>query len=278
MVDASGLLDLAVQGPIKLPPAVGLGTFKSKAQDVKVAVRCALQHGIRHIDTASIYKNETEIGEVIREYINNGSLTRNDLYVTSKVSPFEMKDEATTHAASKAILDRLGLDYVDLMLIHWPGAAKTELSSPENAKKRQRTWRALEELYTKGFARAIGVSNYEIHHLEQLVTYAKVLPVLNQGIFLATRSFFSTVQKIALECPGKTPAQILLCWCLQKGCCCVLPKSIQPERILEYSLDAPGMQKINGRWLSLEATAALDALGATPEVRKKYCWNPRGVV
>ncbi|KAL4531082.1 hypothetical protein Ndes2526B_g04759 [Nannochloris sp. 'desiccata'] len=158
----------------------GWAHLKSKAQDVKVAVRCALQHGIRHIDTASIYKNETEIGEVIREYINNGSLTRNDLYVTSKVSPFEMKDEATTHAASKAILDRLGLDYVDLMLIHWPGAAKTELSSPENAKKRQRTWRALEELYTKGFARAIGVSNYEIHHLEQLVTYAKVLPVLNQ--------------------------------------------------------------------------------------------------
>lgn len=257
----------------------------------------------------NISQNETEIGEVIREYINNGSLTRNDLYVTSKVSPFEMKDEATTHAASKAILDRLGLDYVDLMLIHWPGAAKTELSSPENAKKRQRTWRALEELYTKGFARAIGVSNYEIHHLEQLVTYAKVQPVLNQvechpkwpqnelrqfcfennialaayspfatGDFFSDSELFSTVQKIALECPGKTPAQILLCWCLQKGCCCVLPKSIQPERILEYSLDAPGMQKINGRWLSLEATAALDALGATPEVRKKYCWNPRGVV
>jgi diketogulonate reductase-like aldo/keto reductase len=220
-----------------------------------------------------------------------------------------MKDEATTQIASEAILDRLGLDYVDLMLIHWPGAAKTELSSPENAEKRQKTWHVLENLYTRGIAKAIGVSNYEIHHLKELISYAKVLPVLNQiechpkwpqnelrqfcfenniavaayspfaaGEFFRDSVLSSTLEEIALQCPGKTPAQVLLCWGLQKGCCCVLPKSIHPERILEFSLNAHGMQKKNEeRWLAIEPTAALDALGAAPTLRKKYCWDPRGV-
>lgn len=254
-------------------------------------------------------QNEEEISEVIREHLNNGSLSREDLYITSKISPFEMKDEATTYGASEAILERLGLDYVDLLLIHWPGAAKTELSSPENAIKRQKTWHIFENLYTRGLARSIGVSNYEIHHLEELISYAKIRPVLNQvechpkwpqnelrqfcyenniavaayspfatGEFLKDSELSSTIEKIiALQCPEKTPAQVLLCWGLQKGCCCVLPKSIHPQRILEFSLDAPGMQKIEGRWLSVEAEAALDALGATPELRRKYCWDPSGV-
>ena len=254
---------------------------------------------------------------MIHEFIENGTLTREDLYITSKISPFEMKDEATTQAAVEAILHRLGLDYVDLLLIHWPGVAKTELCSPLHAEKRQKTWHVLENIFSRGVARAIGVSNYEISHLEELLTYATVLPAVNQvechpkwpqnelrqycfehnipiaayspfaaGEFFTDPELSSLMEKVALDC-GKTPSQVLLCWGLQKGCCCVLPKSIQPERILEFSLDAPGMQKISSqrrevesieeRWLCAEAEAALDALGATPELRKKYCWDPSGV-
>jgi methylglyoxal/glyoxal reductase len=261
----------------------------------------------------NILQNEEEIGQVIREYIESSKLTREDLYITSKISPFEMKDEATTQAAAEAILTRLGLEYVDLLLIHWPGVAKTDLSSPENAEKRHKSWQILEKSLECGLARAIGVSNYEIHHLEELLTHAKVLPTVNQvechpkwpqnelrqfcfdhniaiaayspfaaGEFFRDPELSSLIEKITFDyCPGKTPAQMLLCWGLQKGCCCVLPKSIVRERISEFSLDAPGMQKIlnkgEERWLSVEAEAALDALGATPELRKKYCWDPSGV-
>ncbi len=253
-------------------------------------------------------QNEEEIGQVIREYIDNGTLTREDLYITSKISPFEMSDEAATWAAAEAVLTRLQLDYIDLLLIHWPGIAKMPLGSPENASKRKTTWQVLENYYQKGFAKAIGVSNYEIHHLEELLTYAKVLPAVNQvechpkwpqnelrqfcleksigfaayspfgaGEFFTDTELSSTLENIALECPDKTPAQLLLCWGLQKGCCCVLPKSIHPERILEFSLNAPGMEKIEDRWLSVEAERALDALGATTELRRKYCWDPSEV-
>jgi diketogulonate reductase-like aldo/keto reductase len=219
-----------------------------------------------------------------------------------------MKDEAATQAAAEAILHRLKLDYIDLLLIHWPGVAKTECASPENAQKRQKTWQVLENLFSRGLARSIGVSNYEIHHLEELLTYAKVLPAVNQvechpkwpqielrqfclenniavaayssfgaGEFFKDPELVAKIEKIASKCHGKTPSQVLLCWGLQKGCCCVLPKSVHPGRILEYSLNAAGMQKIEERWLPVEAEAALDALGATPELRKKYCWDPSGV-
>ena len=195
-----------------------------------------------------------------------------------------------------------------MLLIHWPGAAKTELSSPENAAKRIETWRVLEDYYSRGVARAIGVSNFDIKHLEHLLQHATIPPAVNQiechplwpqtelrefcrlhGVAVQAYSSFATgalltdpelsehVQKIAAQC-NKTAAQLLLCWGLQKGCCSVLPKSVQEDRIKKYSTNAVGMQCDEGRWLSVEAEAALDALGEVGGGRRrKYCWDPSTV-
>lgn len=286
-------------------PEIGLGTFKARGPDVKSAVRCALEHGIRHIDTASVYKNEVEIGDAIRDAIENGLLRREDVYVTSKLSPYEQGAEAAT-LAFEASLTRLGLDYIDLMLIHWPGVAKTELSSPINATKRLETWRVLEEFHDKGLALSIGVSNYSIPHLQELLAVSRVHPAYNQvechplwqqeslrafcadhdigviayspfavGAFFTDPQLSGPVRDIATMC-GKTSAQVLCCWALQKGCSGVLPKSTLPERIAEFSPQAKGMQRDSrsGRWLPEEVEAALDALVQTP---KKFCWDPSSV-
>lgn len=254
----------------------------------------------------TLLQNEEEIGAAIGEAIENGLLQREDVYITSKLSPYEMGTEAAA-TACESILARLGLDYIDLMLIHWPGVAKTELSSPINAIKRLETWRVLEEFHAKGLTRSIGVSNYEVSHLEELLTVATVLPAYNQvechplwqqealrtfcskhdigviayspfavGAFFTDPELSGPVSDIA-KTSGKTSAQVLCCWALQKGCAGVLPKSTLPERIAEFSPWARGMQRdsLTGRWLPEEVEAALDALGY--QQPKKFCWDPRTV-
>lgn len=312
------------------------------------AVKFALQQGIRHIDTASIYKvcnynlhlserpealprnehgwrttaalgpldrpqretlssvlsplqNETEIGNAVRDVMQEGFLSRKDIFITSKISPYEQGTAAATDACH-AMLQRLGLDYLDLLLIHWPGVAKEPLSSPLNAAKRRETWQVLEDMHAKGVARWIGVSNYEQRHLEELLTYARVRPAINQvechprwpqdslreycaaqGIQVVAYSSFGAgalldpdeapeVATVAAS-SGKSPAVVLLCWGLQKGCS-VLPKSCRPERIAEWCSLAMDAQ---GRWLTIEEEALLDGMGSTPERQKKYCWDPSAV-
>lgn len=249
------------------------------------------------------------MGAAIREAIASGVVRRDEVYVTSKVSPFE-QGTAAAAAACDAILQRLGLGHVDLMLIHWPGVAKKPLESPINAEKRLETWRVLEGLHRRGAVRAVGVSNYEIGHLEELLAAATIPPLLNQvechplwpqeelrewcaarGVGVAAYSPFATgellregsevaekIARIAGGC-GKTPAQVLLCWGLQKGCSAV-PKSVRRDRIAEWAPGAPGMVRDpdTGRWLPAEAEAALDALGAVgAPARRKVCWNPSDV-
>ncbi|MFW6364947.1 MAG: aldo/keto reductase, partial [Spirochaetota bacterium] len=144
-------------------PAFGLGTYKATGNDVEKAVLTALENGYRHIDTASLYENEDIIGRAIRK----SSIERSSIFLTSKVWNSE-QGYSETHTAFERSLNRLQTDYLDLYLIHWP--------QPKNHE----TWKAMEELYMDKKVRSIGVSNFDIHHLEKLMQKAEVQPVLNQ--------------------------------------------------------------------------------------------------
>jgi len=149
-------------------PGLGLGVFQISEKDTPEVVKNAIVNGYRLIDTAAIYENETGTGEGIKAGLKAANLSREDIFVTSKVWNDHLSYQETIDAFN-ASLDRLNLDYLDLYLIHWPG---------DNAF--EESWKALEDLYSDGKIKAIGVSNFEIHHLDQLFTFAKVIPVINQ--------------------------------------------------------------------------------------------------
>jgi diketogulonate reductase-like aldo/keto reductase len=253
-------------------------------------------------------QNETEVGDAIREFLaHEPNVQREDIFVTSKLSPYEQGQQAA-RGAIDGILHRLDLGHVDALLVHWPGTAKISPDSPVNAERRKETWRALEDAFKAGKCRAIGVSNYDVGHLAELLEYAVIPPAINQvevhplwpqtellsycarmGIAVCGYAPFASgallnpapskeVLQVAQRC-GKTPAQVLCCWGLQKGLAAVLPKSIQPERIAELSPRRPEMQAdaSEKRWLSQADEAVLDALGADISKRKKFCWDPSKV-
>jgi len=283
-------------------PRVSLGTFQARGDDVKVAVDCAMTRaGIRSIDTASIYRNETEIGETINRCIRDGIVTRQDVFITSKVSPHEMGTKAS--AGVDGILDRLGVEFVDLLLVHWPAASKVPLGSEKNAVLRKETWRVLEDRLRLGHARRIGVSNFTVDHLAELLEYAVVKPSCNQvechplypqvalrrfcaehGVQVVAYSSFGAgallgagafpeVHAIARE-RRCSAAQVLLRWGLEKGLC-VIPKSVVPGRILEYGrgeLEAGS----DGRYLSEAQEQRLDGM-ASRYGQRKFCWDASGV-
>ena len=223
-------------------PLVGLGVWQAAKGETQEAVKTALRLGYRHVDTARIYGNEKDVGEGLRA----SGVPRDQIFVTTKLWN---EDQGYDRAlkAFDASLDRLGLDYVDLYLIHWPVAGKREDS-----------WRALEHLFAEKRARAIGVSNYLVPHLEELVGYAKVLPAVNQievHPFLQARETraFCTSKGIVVEAYSplthgtrildpvitdvagrvqRTNAQVLLRWGIQHGMV-VLPKSVRAERLKE---------------------------------------------
>jgi len=243
-------------------PQLGFGVFKVEngSQTVQ-SVKKALEVGYRSIDTAAIYQNEEGVGQAIRE----SGIPREDIFVTSKVWNTDQGYESTL-AAFDASLKRLGLDYLDLYLIHWPGKDKYV-----------DTWRALETLYKEGKVRAIGVSNFHIHHLENLLKSSEVKPVINQielhprltqveirefcqkhdiqveawsplgrGVLLDN----PTIGEIAKKY-GKTSAQVIIRWHLQHGIV-VIPKSVTPARIEEnaqvfdFELSVEEMNEIDG--------------------------------
>lgn len=270
-----------------LIPRLGLGTFRARDDNVRKAVLCALQCGYTHIDTASIYKNEVEIGEAVR----SSGIERASLFITSKVSPFEQGFEKATQAVNN-ILDRLGLFYLDLCLIHWPGAAKLDTKSIQNSKLRSETWRALEQFYKQGKCRAIGVSNYTEKHLNELISSSEIKPMVNQvevhpwltqtqlrnfcnlhGIVVQAYSPLgvgsllkdSTVQGVASKCK-RSPAQVLLRWGIQNDMV-VLPKSVHQEYIVENG-------DIFGFSLSVEDMASLNSL----DRGHHFCWSAEGVL
>ena len=224
-------------------PVHGLGVFKVDDGDqVRNAVSWAIEDGYRLIDTAAIYRNEIGVGEAVA----SSTVPREDLFITTKLWNTEQGYESTLEAMSES-LGKLGMDYVDLYLIHWPVPDKTE-----------ETWRALEHLRAQGLARAIGVSNFEPHHLDQLMAGADVSPAVNQvelhpnlqqhevrsanaAIGCVTQSWSplkqgqllsdSMILSIALE-HGVTPAQVAIRWQLPSGIA-IIPKSVTKSRISE---------------------------------------------
>ncbi|MEO2050466.1 MAG: aldo/keto reductase [Allomuricauda sp.] len=223
-------------------PYFGLGVYLSKdGNEVIHAVKDALNHGYRHIDTASIYDNEEGVGQGIRE----SEVDRKDVFLVSKVWNNDQGYDATLRAFD-ASLKRLGTDYLDLYLIHWP---KGDLSKD--------TWKALERLYKEKRVRAIGVSNFLKHHLEDLLPSVEIVPMVNQMEFhpylvqqelldfcnanniqyeawsplMQGHIFDLEVMKEMAHRYNKTIAQIVLRWDLQKGVV-TIPKSSKKERII----------------------------------------------
>lgn len=222
-------------------PYLGLGTYQSGSdQEVVDAVKYALEIGYRHIDTASIYGNEDGVGRGVKESF----VPREDVFIVSKVWNSEQGYESTLEGFEKS-LKRLGLDYLDLYLIHWPVT-----------QKYNDTWRALVQLYREKRIRAIGVSNFMQHHLEDLLKNTDVVPMVNQmefhpyvvqqnlvdyckaqGIqyeawspFMQGKLFQLNICRQMEEKYNKSAAQIILRWNLQKGVA-TIPKSVKKERI-----------------------------------------------
>ena len=241
-------------------PALGLGVLKAKeGGEVERAVAAALASGYRSIDTASIYRNEAGVGAAIK----NSTIVREDLFLTTKVWNSDQGYQSTLDAFERS-LERLQTDYVDLYLIHWPVAGKYK-----------ETWRALEELYQSGKAKAIGVSNFQIHHLKDLMETATIKPMVNQiemhpALQQKELLEFANEHQIRLEAwrpimmgavndipalvqigqqHGKSPVQVTLRWLIQLGVI-VIPKSSNPGRIaqnagvFDFELSPVEMQQI----------------------------------
>ena len=265
-----------VNSPIKLNngveiPCVGYGTFRTDPAVTAQAVQDAIAAGYRHIDTAKVYENEVGVGQGIKA----AGVPREELFVTSKLWNTDRGYEATK-AAFQASLDRLGLDYLDLYLIHWP--ANEKQFGADAAKINAETWRAMEELYEAGKIRAIGLSNFMPHHVAELLKTAKIKPMVDQievhpgwthveeikklqamdivveawgplGGQGATVLVDPTMQKIAAA-HGKSTAQVSLRWILQQGVV-PLPKSVHADRIkqnmdlFDFELSNEEMQAIS---------------------------------
>ncbi|MGM7681071.1 aldo/keto reductase [Cytobacillus sp. Hm23] len=242
-------------------PWLGLGVYKAEdGKQVIDAVKAAIRAGYRSIDTAAIYKNEEGVGQAIKQ----SEVPREELFITSKVWNSDQGFESTLRAFEES-LARLNLDYLDLYLIHWPVEGKYK-----------ETWRALEQLYKDGKVRAIGVSNFHVHHLQDLLTDAEIKPMVNQVEFhpkLLQEELrnFCREHQIQFEAwsplmhgklldnellteiankHNKTAAQVILRWDLQSGVV-TIPKSIKEHRIIEnasifdFELTNEDMRTIN---------------------------------
>lgn len=227
-------------------PQLGFGVFQIAPDETASAVRTALEIGYRHIDTAEMYQNEKGVGQGIRDF----GIDRGEVYVTSKLNNgFHKPDDAKR--AFDATIEALGSDYVDLFLIHWPLPTLYDGDFVS-------TWKTLEEFKNDGRARSIGVSNFQIHHLEQLARDSETVPAVNQievhpyfandelraygtDHTILTEAWSPIAQGAVLGDPvigkiaerlGKSPAQVTLRWHVERGDI-VFPKSVTPERIKE---------------------------------------------
>ncbi|MFC4605895.1 aldo/keto reductase [Rhodococcus kronopolitis] len=245
-------------------PQIGFGVFQVPDDETTATVAAALESGYRSVDTAAVYGNEAGTGRALAA----SGVPREELFVTSKLWNTDQGYDATL-AGFDTSLDRLGLDYLDLFLIHWPAPALDRYVD---------TWRALERLYTDGRVRAIGVSNFLPEQLQRLLDTAAVVPAVNQielhpalqqrgavefnrAHGIVTEAWSPLAQGAVLaepavvriaEAHGRTPAQVVLRWHLQQGRI-VIPKSVTPTRIRE-NLDILGFS------LSATDLAAVDAL------------------
>lgn len=261
-------------------PTLGLGVFRSPpGAPTRQAVAWALAAGYRHIDTAAMYGNEADVGAAVRA----SGLPRDEVFVTTKLWPTDHGFEKA-QAAARASLERLGLSYIDLYLIHWPRA--------DRPQDRLDSWRALEKLRREGVCRAIGVSNYTVRHLEELRASSDVDPAVDQVEFhpfvfdpelldYCTRRgirieawapltrglrFDDPVVRAVAEGHGRTPAQVLVRWGLEHGAI-EIPKSVHRERIEENA-------RVFDFELSTAEVARLDALRGGGRVG---AWDPADI-
>ncbi|KPF57978.1 aldo/keto reductase [Rhizobium sp. AAP116] len=244
-------------------PQVGLGVWQTPNDEAAPAVKAALSAGYRHVDTAAVYENEEGVGEGIRQ----SGIDRSEIYLTTKLWNTEQGYDQTLKAFD-ASLKRLGTDYVDLYLIHWPSAHRGLFVD---------TWKAFVKLKEEGRAKSIGVSNFYPEHIEKIIAETGVTPVINQielhpdfqqrearafhekhGI--ATQSWsplgqgkllgHSAIAAIAAKL-GRTPAQVIIRWHIDNGLV-VIPKSVTPSRISEnfkvfdFKLSAEDLDTLNG--------------------------------
>ncbi len=242
-------------------PLLGFGTWQIKGQQAVEATAAALDAGYRHLDTATMYGNEGEVGQALRE----SGVDRDDVFVTTKCPPDRAGRELETLRSS---LELLGTDHVDLWLVHWPAGDGVDVD----------IWRAFTQAQDSGLARDIGVSNFGVDLLDEVTSVTGTSPAVNQvrwspllfdatvleehrsrGVTLEGYSALrggtltdATISGIA-ERLGRTPAQVVVRWHLQHGVV-VIPKSRQPERI-RSNADVGGFE------LSEEDMAALDSLG-----------------
>ncbi len=230
-------------------PIIGLGTFRVENNDqCKDAVKHAIENGYRHIDTAMIYDNEEMVGQGIAEGLASTGLDRSDLFVTSKLW-LDDYGRSNVAEAYETSLSKLGLDYLDLYLMHWPGLDEALMID---------TWQGMEDLYKNDKVKNIGVSNFNAEHLEALLAQVSIKPVINQVEFhpYLTQSElrrYLEVQNIHVESwsplmnaqileddivksvaseINKTPAQVIIRWNIEHGVV-VIPKSVTPSRIEE---------------------------------------------
>ncbi|MET7877791.1 aldo/keto reductase [Micromonospora sp. DT68] len=244
-------------------PQLGFGVFQIKPKDTVAAVSKALEVGYRHIDTAEMYGNEAEVGQAVR----TSGLDRREVFVTSKLNNgFHRPDDA--RKAFDSTLSALKMDYIDLFLIHWPLPTLYDGDFVS-------TWKVLEEFQRDGRARSVGVSNFQVPHLERLAAETSVVPAVNQieahPYFgneevraydrehnIITEAWSPIAQGKVLGDPtvvdiaeqlGRTPAQVVLRWHVQRGDI-VFPKSTTPKRIEEnfqifdFQLDDAAMERI----------------------------------
>lgn len=261
-------------------PSMGFGTYKMAPEDTKASVLCALRSGWRHIDTAAFYRNEAEVGEAVRE----SGIARSEIFVTTKLWNADRGYDSALRAFDRS-QEALGLDYVDLYLIHWPASP---FFRDDWKKINADSWRALERLYKEGRVRAIGLSNFMPRHILPLLEGAEIAPMVDQIEFhpgwmqqdcldfcrehsMVVEAWAPLIKGEALSHPvitgiagrlGWTPSQVVLSWV---RACGVVPlcKSVTPSRIAE-NLAALSLE------LGPEDVAAISALHAVGG----RCYNP----
>ncbi|XP_064455725.1 glyoxal reductase-like [Ornithodoros turicata] len=274
-------------------PIIGLGTYRIQCNVLQHLLKTATQCGYRLIDTAPGYKNEEVLKQFLSELPQFG-LQRSEIFISSKLSPAD-HGTGKCRTAATDILKRLSIEKLDLLLIHWPGARGLKLSDPKHAELRRESWLELEQMYKEGKFASIGVSNYTVKHLKELLTYCSVKPTVNQvefhphlvqeellnfckdnGIVLQAYSSLGAADGVSaiLNEPvlidiakqhNKTVAQVTLRWALQLGVG-IIPKSSNAKRIKENA-------QLFDFELSAEQVSAISKLNKG----KHYCWDPSGI-